>query len=230
MPPAFHPFSFEHGIALLVGLIGMAAFLMAGKRGGHPRLAATGLLAFFNLAAYPLNQLAWRHIPDAGLENLLPLHLCDIAAILAGFALLFRRRLLAELTYFWGLAGTLQGLLTPAIEVGFPSLPFITFFLQHFAIVTAALFLPIVDGWKLDTPWWKSPLRAFLWVNLYLLASIVINPLLGTNFGFSLHKPTNPSLLDHLGSWPWYLLSLEGVALLFFLLLTLPLLPPRRAK
>ena len=224
MPPTFHPFSKEHGIVILIGALATFAVIFAGKKNARGQLLSTGLLAFLNLAAYPMCQLAWLNIPNAGLESTVPFQLCDLAAILAGFALLTRRKLLCELTFYWGLAGTIQGLLTPAIEVGFPAWPFVTFFVMHFSIVTAALYLPIVDGWRPDRPWWRSPWRAFLGVNGYALLAMSVNSLLGTNFGFVRHKPVNPSLLDHLGPWPWYLLSLEGVALVLFLLLTLPFL------
>ena len=38
----------------------------------------------------------------------LPFALCDIAALVAAGALVTRKMLLVEVTYFWGLAGTLQ--------------------------------------------------------------------------------------------------------------------------
>src|SRR5438132_907921 len=43
----------------------------------------------------------------------LPLQLCDVAIFVAAAALWSRNQLLVEITYFWGLAGTLQALLTP---------------------------------------------------------------------------------------------------------------------
>ena len=54
---------------------------------------------------------------------------------------------MAELAYFWGLAGTLQGLLTPNIHQGFPSPVYISFFWNHGFVVISALFLPLAMGW-----------------------------------------------------------------------------------
>ncbi len=65
-------------------------------------------------------------------------------------------------------------------------------------------------------------IRVLLWSELYILTVIPVNFLLGTNFGFLARKPDNPSLLDHLGPWPWYILSLQLVALLLLFLLALP--------
>ena len=140
----------------------------------------------------------------------------------AGIALLTRRPLFCALTYFWGLAATIQALLTPAITVGFPALPFLMFFVHHFAVVIAALYLPLVLGWRAKTPFWKTPLEVFGWSQIYLVFAMAVNRLLGSNFAFASRPPDNPSLLDHLGAWPWYLLAMQGIALAFFLLLALP--------
>ena len=228
MSPVFHPFTFEHFAAVATGAAVTAGLIAMGRTGHRGQLVSTGILAFLNLAAFAIVQIGWRTMPGANLEHAIPGHLCDISSILAGFALLTRRPRLCELTYFWGLAATIQGLLTPAIQLGFPSGPFFAFFLQHFAIVAAALYLPTVDGWRPDSPWWRSPARAWLWANVYLAAAVALNVWLGTNFAFAAHKPANPSLLDHLGPWPWYLLSMQGLAVVFFTLLALPFFGPKR--
>lgn len=225
MPGPFQPFSTQHHITLAIGGITILALLILGKLGGKLRKTATGLLVFFNLAAYPLNLLAWNSAEyGADLDNALPLHLCDVAAFIAGFALLFRRPLLMALTYYWGLAATLQALLTPAITVGFPAWPFITFFLQHFAIVAAAVYMPIVEGWQPEKPFFKSPFTAYLCALAYLLTAMAANALMKTNFGFTMHPPENPSLIDHLGPWPWYLLSFNILCFAIFCVLTIPFL------
>src|SRR5580693_9156570 len=43
----------------------------------------------------------------------LPLQLCDVVAFVAAGALWFQLPLLVELTYFWGIAGTANGLISP---------------------------------------------------------------------------------------------------------------------
>ncbi|MFU8894469.1 MAG: TIGR02206 family membrane protein [Luteolibacter sp.] len=217
----FAPFTGQHGFAVLVGICAGAAILMAGRRGGRPRRLAGAVLAFANLAAWPLSQFAWMGYPKS-LDNILPFHLCDVAAITAGFALLSGNRLVRKLTYFWGLAATLQALLTPAIMMGFPHPPFIMFFVHHFAVVIAAVWFPVVDGWRPRRPLWRDPLHAYGWSVVYLAFAMLVNQLLGTNFAFAAAPPPNPSLIDHLGPWPWYLLPMQVLGVVFFLLLALP--------
>ena len=223
MPNAFQPFTAQHYLSVAIGFAAVAGFLLAGKKGGGSRRRATALLALLNLSAFPLNLAAWYAI-DApkSLENFLPLQLCDVATLTAGFALLTKRPLLCALTYFWGLAATMQALLTPAITVGFPHMAFVMFFVQHFAIVAAAFYLPIVEGWRPRQPLWKAPLEIYLWSVLYLAFAMTVNKLLGTNFGFASRPPDNPSLIDHLGPWPWYLGWMLGLALILYYLLALP--------
>jgi hypothetical integral membrane protein (TIGR02206 family) len=219
----FHPFSREHFVTVAIGAVVVAALLLAGRRGGNGRRFSAALLVFANLGSYPLSQAAWLSLgKPMELDNILPLHLCDIAAITAGFALITKRPLLCSLTYFWGLAATLQALLTPAITMGFPAWPFIMFFVQHFAIVATALYLPIVEDWRPRQPFWKSPLEVYGWSVVYLVFAMMVNGLLKTNFGFASRPPDNPSLIDHLGPWPWYLLAMQAIAVMLFLLLALP--------
>lgn len=229
MPTPFHPFTQQHWAALVTGTLIAAGFILVGRRGGNGRKLATALLAFVNLSVYPLSLLAWWSLDGKkSIDNFLPFHLCDIAAITAGIALITRRPLACALTYFWGLAATLQGLLTPALTVGFPSGPFLMFFLHHFAVVTAALYLPLVNGWRPKRPLWKGLLEIYGWSLVYLAFAMTANRLLGSNFAFASRPPDNPSLIDQLGPWPWYLLSMQGIALLFFSLLALPFHQGRR--
>lgn len=221
--PAFHPFSSAHFSALGLGTAALATLVLLGRRGGGTEKFARGLLAFLNLAAYGFTQWAWMRVQrDSDLDFSIPLHLCDLAAFLAGFALITGNRTAATLNYFWGLAGTVQGLATPAIDIGPPHPAFFSFFLHHFAVVGAALYLPLVLGWRTGEPWWRAPLTAFAWLQGYLVVALAANSGFGTNFGFLARKPANPSLLDHLGPHPAYILWLELIALALFLLLALP--------
>jgi hypothetical integral membrane protein (TIGR02206 family) len=221
----FSPFTASHAATLAAGAAAIVILIFLGRRPGRPRLLATALLAFACLASYSLNQLAWAACSDPiDLDNSLPLHLCDIAAIVAGFALITRCRTLCELTYFWGLAASIQGIVTPAVGYDFPHPVFITFFWHHFAIVGAALFLPLGLGWRPRRPLVRTIIRVLLWSELYLVIMLPVNFLLGSNFGFLARKPANPTLLDHLGPWPWYILSLQFVGIVLLTLIALPFL------
>jgi hypothetical integral membrane protein (TIGR02206 family) len=231
MPRPFQPFTAEHFIALAIGAVAMAAFLMAGTRGGSSRHRATRLLAILNLSVYPLSTLAWMTVDtENSIDNLLPFHLCDLTALAAGFALLTRRPWLGTITYFWGLAATAQALLTPAITVGFPALPFVMFFIHHFAVVIAALYLPLALGWRPKSPWWRSATEMVGLSVIYLFFAMGINRLLGSNFAFVSRPPDNPSLIGHLGPWPWYIVSLLGIAMAMYLLLALPFASRKRSN
>jgi hypothetical integral membrane protein (TIGR02206 family) len=150
-------------------------------------------------------------------ETFLPCHLCDVAAIIAGTALWTRKQWLADCAYFWGLSGTLNGLLTPDLPFGFPHPGFWQFFWLHGSVVAAAVYLAGGAGL---TPSFRGAVRAFLLIQLYLVLAAGVNVLTGENFGFLCRKPPTASLLDVLGPWPWYIVSLQAVAIVFFLVLT----------
>jgi hypothetical integral membrane protein (TIGR02206 family) len=149
----------------------------------------------------------------------LPMHLCDWVTFIAAAALIFRKQILYELTYFWGLAGTLQATITPDLPYGFPHFYFFTFNISHSGILIVAAFLTF--GMKFR-PQPISIIRAFLWLQGYLVITVIINLLTDQNYGYLCRKPLNPSLLDHLGGWPWYIVSLEILALIFFVCYYLP--------
>ncbi len=203
----------------------MLIILWLGKRGGSSETWARRILIGILVASYPMNLAAWS-LADApqSLDNMLPFHLCDVATFLAAISLWKKNDLLAAMTYFWGLAATMQGLLTPALSLNFPHPAFFSFFIQHIAIVITALYLPIVAGWRPRRPLMKTVGKVWLYSIAYLACAMGINRLLGTNFAFASRPPDNPSLIDHLGPWPWYLAAMAAIALGIFSLLALPFL------
>lgn len=182
-------------------------------------------LAFLCFSSYPINQAAVASIGvNHGLSELLPLHLCDLTSFICGFALVTRRPLLCELAYFWGLAGTLQGLLTPDISHEFPNPAYLSFFLQHGVIVITAIVLPLGLGW---TPRPGAARRTYLCLLGYAIVIYPLNLLFHTNFGFVIEKPDGASLLDVLGAWPWYIIWTLVIAAGIFCLLELPFIKKR---
>ncbi|MBB6454816.1 putative integral membrane protein (TIGR02206 family) [Salirhabdus euzebyi] len=157
------------------------------------------------------------------IQETLPLQLCTISLILSVFMLLFKSYKLFEVVYFLGIAGAIQALLTPELFFGFPHYRFFHFFIAHMAIVFASVYMVLIENYR---PTVKSIWRAMLALNIIAFFVFIINKIIGSNYMFLAHKPDNPSLLDYLPSFPWYILYLELIALGLFILLYLPFLFP----
>ncbi|MBN1560897.1 TIGR02206 family membrane protein [candidate division KSB1 bacterium] len=160
------------------------------------------------------------YIDEWTLQKMLPLHLCSAFVWLSAVMLITRSRSIYEFSFFLGTAGALQALLTPDIaDYGFPHYRFFHVFISHGAIIIAAVYMTIVEGYR---PTWRSMRRVFLWLNVYAVFVYLINMLIGSNYMYVTHKPETASLLDVLGPWPIYILAGEAMALVMFLLLYLP--------
>jgi len=155
----------------------------------------------------------------------LPLALCDMGVLVAAAACWTEQPLLVEVTYFWGLAGTLQGLLTPDLNVGFPHLVFWQYVVGHAGIVLAALFLVVGMGLS---PRPRAVPRVFALTLAYTAVVGVVDAVSGANYMFLRRPPGEWTLLRVLGPWPWYIASAAGVAVVLLVLLDLPFWPARR--
>ncbi|HEY7947710.1 MAG TPA: TIGR02206 family membrane protein [Acidimicrobiales bacterium] len=149
----------------------------------------------------------------------LPLALCNMAAIVAAAACWWRVPVLVELTYFWGLAGTLQAVITPDLNAGFPHLVFFQYMVGHLGIVLGALYL--VVGLRI-APRHGAVLRVFTVTLAYTALVGLVDGLSGANYMFLRRPPANWTLLRLLGPWPWYMLSASAVALVLFTALDAP--------
>ncbi len=156
------------------------------------------------------------------IQEHLPLHACSILIWLSGFMLIKKNRYIYEFAYFMGIGGALQALFTLDIGIyGFPHFRFFQTFISHGLLVTGAVYMTAVEGFR---PNWKSLLRVMVVMNIYMLIVLGINSLIGSNYLFVSRKPPGPTLLDALPEWPVYLLYIEGIGLFLFLLLYLPFL------
>ena len=171
-------------------------------RRGLALLLAGGWLAWLTLFA----ARGW-----LTLGNELPLNLCDWAMAALVVALLHPSPRAYELGYFWGLGGTVQGLLTPDIARGFPDPQFIFFFLGHGGVIAALLYLTLGSRMR---PTLRSLPRVVVATLAYAGIVGAADAVLGTNYGFLRAKPANASIMDFLSPWPWYIPELVAMGLL----------------
>lgn len=210
--PVFQPFGLDH-IAVLAFGVAATLVLVFGGRGirriRDDRIVRYGVASVLALTG----GTAWaRNIADGLI--VFPFHLCDVALATMVWALVRPKdRLVSELAFYWALSGSTQAILTPDLVQAFPSFRWISFFLLHIGLILSALYLSVRDHFILPP---ASIGRAWIATNIYAVIAGLLNWKLGTNFGFLARKPTNPSILDYLGPWPYYIIVCEGVALVLF--------------
>jgi hypothetical integral membrane protein (TIGR02206 family) len=218
----FQPFAPPHLIAILT-VIAINVLLVAFLRRPHPPQRLTQIryalivLSILNLLAWQLWQLA---VGVWSIAASLPLQLCTLAGVLSIPLLIWKPYRLYELLYFWGLAGSGHALLTPDLQIyGFPHFLFWQFFCDHGTNITVVLFLTVSEGYR---PHWRSIGWTVLITSSYMLVIGLVNWLSGGNYLYLARKPASPTLIDYLGSWPWYILGLELVDVLSCIVCYLP--------
>jgi hypothetical integral membrane protein (TIGR02206 family) len=156
----------------------------------------------------------------------LPLQICDVAALVAAAALWFRRQPLVDVTWWWGIAGSIPALLTPLPGAVFPSWLYFQYFIVHGGLIVAACFL--VLGMRL-VPGAGAVGRIALLTLAYAALIAGFDAVSGENLLFLRGYPVGPpTLLNVLGPWPWYLAGVAVVAAVLFLLLEVPCRAMRR--
>ncbi len=156
----------------------------------------------------------------------LPFALCDVAVLVAAAALWWRVPVLCELTWFWGLAGTLQAVITPDLAAPFPHVAFFQYLVGHLGIVTTALFLVVGLGIR---PRAAAIGRVFAITLAYTAFVGVVDWLTDADYMFLRAPPGNWTLLRILGPWPWYVLSAAAVAFVLITVLDVPFWRSRHA-
>lgn len=218
----FVPYGPTHWAALGVCVLGAVVVVMLGRR-----LRDAGAEVVFSrafaavLTAYTVTMLVYRSVPgNFDVHISLPVHLSDLAWMVAVIALWTRAHWATALTYYWGLTLNPQAILTPALDSpDFPHIDFIDLWVQHILVLWAALYLIWGRGGSVH---WGSYRLAMVVTVTWALVAFALNSRLGTNYGFLNGKPDHPSILDLFGPWPWYLLVEFLIIAVVWALITWP--------
>ncbi len=210
-----------HRYILLITLLSTIAFIFFGRRFSGEKiqtwignfLASVLILNYIAYIIYRIHSGFWEIKYD------LPMEFCNWSMIVTSIALLNQNRVMAELSYFWVMAGSINGVITPDLQVSFPHIYFFIFFIAHSGLVLASAY--IVFGLKLY-PRKGAVIRAVLYSQIYFLTAFLVNYFLGGNYGYTMAKPNGASALDHFGPWPYYLIVLQVLGVLIFCILYLP--------
>jgi hypothetical integral membrane protein (TIGR02206 family) len=217
------PFAFlgtAHILALCM-LVLLNVFLLRDRKKEEKARAKTRWILAIILVADESAWHIWNIVNGTwNVQEHLPLHACSILIWLAAYMLIKKDQRIYEFAYFMGINGALQALFTPDIGIyGFPHFRFFQTFISHGLLVTSAVYLTTVEGFR---PTWRSMLRVILIANVFMVLVFGVNSLIGSNYLYVNHKPVGPSLLDVLPDWPVYLLYMELIGFFMFSLLYLP--------
>ncbi len=208
----FRAFSMQHVItvAIIAALMAGAAWL--GRRWrGTPRERTLRYAWIVTTVLWQAAAVVWWLLPaNFDPRESFPLHLCDLAAWVAPFALLTQARWLRTLLYFWAFALSTQAYFTPVLDQGFGTLRFWLFFVGHTHIVGSAVYDVVALGYR---PMLRDWLLASGLSLAYGAVVLLINLSFDLNYGYlGRSTPEHRTLLDALGPWPWRPIALVLIA------------------
>jgi hypothetical integral membrane protein (TIGR02206 family) len=200
--PAFAPFTTAHLVVLATFVILLVAWVVVARRlrsTSEFRRLEIGM-GLLGLACWIVVAAWWLLPAHYRLDKSLPLALCDWASLTAPLGLIWPRRLLSTLNYFWGVGLCTQAFITPTVQVGPGEFFFWSFWLQHSIIVGCAVYEFAVRGYR---PTWQDFWIAIAASYVYLGVAMLANYLLEANYGFvGDSRPETPTVVDRLGPWP----------------------------
>ncbi len=213
----FTSYSMEHLITIFIFFLGIF-FLFVYRTKLNEKMTSIVFLSvvlFFEIGyhLWLINTSTW------DVSHALPLQLCSISLILCIFLLITKNKVIFEIVYFIGIAGAIQAIFTPELFFNFPHLRFFHFFVNHSLIIWIILFFVWSKGYTVT---FSSVFKSLAFLQAVALIAFLINIITGGNYMFLAGKPKMGSALDYLGDYPWYILSLEAIAIVLFVILYLP--------
>lgn len=163
----------------------------------------------------------WGLLPtNWDIHQSLPFHFSDAARYLTAIALITRSGWAIAILYYWGLTLNLQSVLTPDLNyLQFPVLEFAMYWILHAAVLIAPIVLTWGFGYR---PTWRGYAFTFGATVEWAAVAFVVNLMTGSNYSYVSGGPAGASLLDVLGPWPLYLLSVAGLMIVVWGLMTWP--------
>ncbi|WP_026689634.1 TIGR02206 family membrane protein [Alteribacter aurantiacus] len=218
--PSETPFtmlSYGHLFMIMILVIGIVLLYLTKNQLKHKNLRKYEIGLAVTLIVFELSYHSWLLFTNQWAErHALPLELCNISLVLIVVVMLSRHKATHSIVLFIGVAGALQAILTPVLSYGFPHFRFFHFFYTHLFIIWTAVYFTVVHDYR---PRFMDVIKAMIFLNVLLPGILLVNRLVDGNYWFLSEKPAGGSMLDYLGPHPWYILSLEAVAFILFIVL-----------
>ena len=204
----------EHLIPLATAFV-IGAFLIkySNRRLSDRKKQVVFMFLGFLVSGFVVSNQILKFLKGYDINEDLPLFLCGLMGLIIPFFTVSRKYWMYEILVFWVFAGTLQAVITPDIDTGFPTFNFIRYWVLHSGLILIMFYAFFVFKMK---PTLKSLWKSFGALQIYVISMFTINYFLGSNYFYLNEKPKGATLLDIFGPWPIYLLVTELMILPFF--------------
>lgn len=221
----FTSYSMEHLITIFIFFLGICLLYVFRTKLNQK---VTRIALLFTMLFFEVGYHLWLiHTSTWDASHALPLQLCSISLILCILLLITQNKVIFEIVYFIGIAGAIQAILTPELFYNFPHLRFFHFFVNHSLIIWTVLFFVWSKGYSIT---FTSVFKSLAFLHAVAFIAFLVNIVTGGNYMFLAGKPKMGSALDYLGDYPWYILSLEAIAVILFFIMYLPFRKQNRVK
>lgn len=212
----FEMYSVSHFVIIAILLIVVIAIFLYREKMKTKKWRGIEIGAAISLILMETTYHSWMLVNGSwNVSHAIPLELCSISLILTVLLLLTKKKVIYEILLFTALLGASQAIFTPLLNYDFPHFRFFHFFYTHLMSIWVPLYFTWVKGYR-PTIW--SVVKLFIFLNVLMPIIMFINHLVGGNYMFLSHKPESASLLDVLGPYPRYILSLEGLLIILSLI------------
>ena len=222
----FETFSLEHNLYLIGTFTIWFLVLFTGKviLNLEQRRIFVLLLIFITISQELIDDiLRWNvGIWDAAED--LPLHMCGISFFTSTYALYSKNQTAFELSYFWGLAGAFQAVITPDPTRFVMDVSLFWNFLSHGLIILNVLWMIVIDNMRCRV---GSFLNTVIITNGILFIISIVNSILGGNYWFICEKPGGESPFI-MGEWPLYIIGFQISGILLLGLFYIPMIILRK--
>ena len=209
--------SLEHLLPICVAIVFLVFLLKIAKRTSKDIqdriIHLFSMVVSSVLIVYHLTQIAFG---DYNFTEDLPLFLCSFMALIIPLFTYYRKYWMFEILVFWIIAGTLQGVITPDIAKGFPSFDYFRYWFVHLGLLIIISYAIVIFKMK---PSLKSMFKSYVVFQCYIVVMLLLNFVLGSNYGYLNRKPESASVLDVLGDWPIYVVKADVILFVAFFII-----------
>lgn len=222
----FETFGLEHNLYLIGTFTIWFLVLFTGKviLNLEQRRIFVLLLIFITISQELIDDILRWNVGIWDVAEDLPLHMCGISFFTSTYALYSKNQTAFELSYFWGLAGAFQAIITPDPTRFVMDVSLFWNFLSHGLIILNVFWMIVIDNMRCRV---GSYLNAVIITNGILFIISIVNSILGGNYWFICEKPGGESPFI-MGEWPLYIIGFQISGILLLGLFYIPMIILRK--